>query len=533
MKHFLQKSIIASFILFFLFRLGCMDIPKNLIMPQWDVDLNVPIVNRSYTLNDIIKNQPYISVKQTPPNGSIYLIQSDTYSQSSQISNFIQVTSPSSLTNQIIPVLNIDSSVVFYLPIPEGAELDSAKFTGGSFSFHFTNPSPFTVDLTIVLPAIIQTDGTLFTINLSLPPNSSATKNYNFAGDSYKVTQSQIQNNEKGSIELIVKAKAAGAPFGTLINMDFYSSNFFFSYVSGYLPRKSLGTQTENFSLNIGNVKNFQDKVTLRDANLVMNVHYISPANNPFDIEVQNLNIIGKRSDGSSIYLTDKNGNNNFNFLFINGIFDTTFSDANSNITKFISSLPDQIFLSANYVMNPNNSKVARTVTNLDTVNFQTSFSTKSFMAINNASTTDTTSIDLSSDDRKSIQNGQSANVTLQIQNGIPLASSVKISFTDQFFNPLFTLTDASGSDSISFAGASVDQNGEVTNATSTSKTVMLDSTQIAKFSQAYHAIYTVSLSTTNSSSNPPQTVAVRPDDQITIKAFGGVKYRIKSNNSN
>ncbi len=34
---------------------GCFDIPKDLVMPKWDVSLNVPIVNKGYTLWDAIK----------------------------------------------------------------------------------------------------------------------------------------------------------------------------------------------------------------------------------------------------------------------------------------------------------------------------------------------------------------------------------------------------------------------------------------------------------------------------------------------
>ena len=57
---------------------GCVNLPTNPVMPQWNVDLNVPLVNRSYTLEDIIKKQNYISV-QPNSQGGIYLIQSDNY----------------------------------------------------------------------------------------------------------------------------------------------------------------------------------------------------------------------------------------------------------------------------------------------------------------------------------------------------------------------------------------------------------------------------------------------------------------------
>ena len=30
---------------------GCTDFPSDLIMPKWDVDLNLPLYNQTYTLN--------------------------------------------------------------------------------------------------------------------------------------------------------------------------------------------------------------------------------------------------------------------------------------------------------------------------------------------------------------------------------------------------------------------------------------------------------------------------------------------------
>ena len=33
---------------------GCTDFPEKLILPTWNVDLNVPVMNRSYTLQDVI-----------------------------------------------------------------------------------------------------------------------------------------------------------------------------------------------------------------------------------------------------------------------------------------------------------------------------------------------------------------------------------------------------------------------------------------------------------------------------------------------
>ena len=69
---------------------GCFDLPNDVIMPQWDVDLNVPLLKKAYTLEDIIKSdkEPNISID---PIDSLYVIQSDNYLSTSGISEFLQV----------------------------------------------------------------------------------------------------------------------------------------------------------------------------------------------------------------------------------------------------------------------------------------------------------------------------------------------------------------------------------------------------------------------------------------------------------
>ena len=66
---------------------GCVSLPSDVIMPQWDTDLNVPITLKTYTLNDIIKSQNYISINS---QDSTFLISSDSLSQKIAISQFLQ-----------------------------------------------------------------------------------------------------------------------------------------------------------------------------------------------------------------------------------------------------------------------------------------------------------------------------------------------------------------------------------------------------------------------------------------------------------
>jgi hypothetical protein len=508
---------------------GCVNLPTNPVMPQWNVDLNVPLVNRSYTLDDIIKKQNYISV-QPNSQGGIYLIQSDHYNQSVGVSNFIKVTSAATLTNQSVPVVNYDTTVALYLPIPEGAELDSAKFISGSFSFSFSNSNPFSVDFYLSIPGITLPNGSPFTINQTIPSGAKDSLSYNFASDTYRLPSNQ-QTTNRDKIQLIVSSKPHNSTslFGLPLTLNFTSSDFYFSQVSGYMPEKSLGVQSDRFSLNIGNVKDYRNKITLQNANLHLHANYVSPANNPFNIEVDSMTIIGMKNDGTVLStLTDQNGKPFFIFLQ-NGKLDITFDSSNSNITTFMASLPDIVELRTGYIMNPNNDKTPATVTINDSVKFEADFSTTSYLAIDSASSTDTSSIgSLSNDDRTKIKASQSAYLTVNIQNGIPLNASITLAIADSNYKTLFILSNnTNNSNSFSVAPANVDNNGNVTSMKSSSFTVQLDSSQTDKLSHAYYAIYTVSVSTPGS----PLPVALRPTNQIQLQVFGGVNFQVNNDN--
>ena len=69
---------------------GCVSLPTDVIMPQWDTNFNIPITSKIYTLNDIIKSQNYISIN---PQDNTYLIASDSLNQTIPISQFIQINS--------------------------------------------------------------------------------------------------------------------------------------------------------------------------------------------------------------------------------------------------------------------------------------------------------------------------------------------------------------------------------------------------------------------------------------------------------
>ncbi len=510
-------SILLSFLVG-----GCIDLPTNLKAPQWDVDLNVPLVNRSYTLNDIIKQQKYLSIQGTSSADSIYVLQSDTYTQSADVSNFIQLNTQTSSKGNIIPVVNsIDTSITIWLPVPEGAILQNAVFSSGSLLFNVSNNTSIPANITVTFPRIVE-NGSELVIPVSAPANLQSPKviQKSLGGDVYNLSAYQPAKNPS-SIPIIVSASSSTGSAVSYVTMDFYSSNFDFSSATGYLPEQSLGVKSQQFSLNLGDAQNYGNKASLQNAELEMDVKYYSPASKPFSIKVDSLNIIGVRSDGSKLALQDSTGSSNITFTIGNGITHLTFTQANSNITSFISFLPSTILLSADYIMNPSNS--TGTVTNKDSVVFSTNFSTKSILALQKTLLTDTTSINISNQDSLKIQDARSAYINVNVQNGIPLNAWLTVNFVDSRYKHLF-------SDSLSFNAAAINTAGEVTGSVTTNNLIQLDSVQATLLARAHYAIVTVTVQTSGASSSPTQYVAIRPDDLIQVTVYGGVQYHVNTN---
>lgn len=519
----MKKSVkISLSVIFALTALRCSDFPTKVIAPQWDVDLNVPVINRSYSMSDILKPQHYISIQPDTPGDSIYLFQSDEYSQSVGIGNFLQISEPTSIRNVPILVGNIIPDTV-YLPLPEGAELDTAVFQSGFFSVHTTNPLAANVTLSLTIPGLTRPDGSVFNIQQDVKAFGEDSVAFNFGGSRYVIPSNQ-SSFYRNSFQVIVKTTST--LFLSYVSLDLYMSGFIFKSVSGRLPSKTLESNPMSYPLNLGTASGYQDKTFLKEATLNLNAEYLSPASMHFGLLIKNLNIKGIRNDGAAMLLTDSTGNPNISLTLANGYLQKTFTEKNSNINTFISFLPDEITLNGEYVMDPDNKE--GTATDEDSVKINANWSTKSYLSVKKSTVTDTTELSgMTSTDRDKIRNALSVDLVLNIQNGIPLTTWLKATLTDENFNPLFTVITDGGEDSLYFPGAAIDQNGEVTNPTTTVTIVKLDSSQIEKFSRAYYIIYNVSVQTKLASQNPPPVVAIRPEDKLSIMAYGAVKFRV------
>jgi hypothetical protein len=147
------KLLLATSVLILL--AGCMDVPNDFIAPQWDTELNLPLINKTYTLDDIIKPQSHITVDTS--GSDIYLLQSDKYYLNNNLSEFVTISEE---TSSNIPAITSDSdSSVTYVQFPGGTEVESAEFDQGTIDFKVSNPTSADVTVIITLPGLKDING--------------------------------------------------------------------------------------------------------------------------------------------------------------------------------------------------------------------------------------------------------------------------------------------------------------------------------------------------------------------------------------
>ncbi len=450
MKRLILSFGILSFLILPL--AGCFDLPEDIILPEWDVDINVPLTNKTYTIYDMYKPESKYSINSTLADDDFYLIQSDHYSANSEVTDYISLLQEGSVSQSFMVPANTPAQSVFIV-FPEEIEIDHATFLSGFISFTIQNPSSGAIRSSMRVPGIIKPDGSELIIETIVAAFSRDSIAYNLSNHQYVLPANQPSQN-KNSLQLL--ASANSETNGSFENVTLYLHSFNFSSITGLLPRTPLGNKRTAASLNLNDIADFQDKLFIKEGTLKLKSEYVSDHNNFFELEIANIQVNGIRNSGE-IKLLRRNDGQNTTVKLINGFYELEFNESNSNLAEFISFLPDSIVISSEYILNPSNDKIIRTVTNLDSIKFSAQFATRSVFALKQTNFIDTLEIDLSQDDRDKIRDAVDADLNIYLENAIPINAFVKATLTDENYFPLFTLTkNQNGIDSLQFLGSQV-----------------------------------------------------------------------------
>ncbi len=516
-----KKILIAVSIFISILSINCFNVPDDIILPEWDAGFNVPIMNKTFLMQDIVKKQAQITVDTTSEE-NIFLILSEEYYSNTGITKYVKINSASKSLNNPLPTSDTDSAII-YIDFPEDIKIDSAEFLEGAFTSIINNPSSIKATVTIRVPGITKPTGEQLEFKQIVSAFEVDSSEKNISGYKYRMPAYQSVS-DRDKLMIIIKA-TSNQP--TLVYLNLYNTDYYFDFLAGNIPSKSIGDQRKPFGFITNSIVNYDNSTVLKEASLNFYAYYKTQLSNPYTIELHNTNIIGKRNDGSEFLLKDESGGSEFDIFILNGSYYKLFTQDNSNVNDLISFLPDTIVVEAEYIINPYNEEGM--VSYEDSIIFQTNFSTKSYVTLKKSSVEDTSSVELTENDRNSLQDGNSAALNIEIDNAIPLASWMKITLADENNNDLFTLINSiTGKDSFYIEPAEVGLDGEVTASVHNSiQTILLDAEQIEMLSKSKYAIYSLSVQTKDAEKPDAPIVSVRPTDWMNVRIYGNLNFRV------
>lgn len=228
-------------LLIFSFYSGCTDFPGKLVMPTWNVDLNVPVYNRSYTLQDAINKDSSMVKSYTDPArlGLLYYsntkaidattvgdnLTMDPFSTDASVKlDSVTINTPTPVhanisTTDLNPALTPGSTLIVP-PIPPTqisksletvTQFQSALFSTAVIKIIFQNKMPVDATLTGFTIKNTSDNSIIFQDNSSVfvGPNQSVTK-------SYSIIEKTVKQNL--SLTVFVSSSGSGGQPVTLAN---------------------------------------------------------------------------------------------------------------------------------------------------------------------------------------------------------------------------------------------------------------------------------------------------------------------------
>lgn len=457
-----------------IFMFSCLDMPDDIKAPTWDVELNVPVIDTTYYLEEIIKTDDNIKIDSTSGK-KVYTIETDDYNNKFGVSDFIR----NQLNGQFlenVPVLTGDSLIG--ISISSGAEVDSAHLKKGTLTVSINNTSSEEVTFTIKMPKFKNKAGVVFGFTGIIPANGKYANGFDLSDYRYNARDQA----DKNLLFFQVDSKPENTS-NDLLNIDITLSQTDFYYVEGILPAKKVRDIRENIKLPLtDDVKELRNKIEFTNAEMILKADYISEFKDVFTAEFQNFRIEGISTSGETIFLTDKNGNQDLgNVLIDKGKFERLYDNSNSNISEFLSFMPEDVNVLAEVILNPTNGKGI--ATDKDTINVIMKIKSSSEIRIKEFTMTDTLDFEIDKDMRKEIKNGRLAEIVYNIENAIPVEHKMKLTFVDKNFNPLFEKN-------VDMPGANILDNNKNYSAEIIKDKLVLNEEEVLLLADSYNIIF-------------------------------------------
>ncbi len=519
---------------------SCIDTPKDIVLPNWDVDVNLPITSKTYTLVDIIdpNSNPNLSISEEAGSDSLYVLMANDLEETSPIADNIMIPIKVIPENLDISGTGTGSNDIIYTP-DKDYRIDSAEFYSGSFYLELENrDNTSSLNYKIWIPGFKnKTDKSVLNIEGSLNPGEIRYAELPITDYRYAQLKKYAYNSDstQRADGILIRGKAIVS--GTQ-EIKFYSrvanSKITFSRIVGKIKKTELSYQKSRFDNSFGKQTiGFNSRINFRSISMNLLGRTIGTLRN-FKILLDSLSIMGqnKLSNGSlgSPYYLRIQGKEYFTDTLIAGTdYNRIFTETNTNLSDFLSKFPDVITVGSKVILDNITPNSAGAVSNKDSIRFNIDLTAPMIIAVADAGFTDTLEVDISDNDREDIVKSNSANLTVEIQNSIPLGLIAKCTFTDRNYNPLFSIKNSvDNKNEFLISPASVDINGIPISSVNTKLNCVLVNDDFEKFKQAEFIIIELKIRSTGSTSSTfGPFVQVRAKDWLKFRVYGGVNYNL------
>lgn len=505
MNRFFGKILVVVILIF----AGCSDVPDKLVAPSWNTELNIPLANRDYSLEDIINDSQYISI-DTNDHGKIFVFRSDTVEYSYSIGNYLKDKLNFSALDIEIPIVEGKGST--YFSIDELLDVDSSVINGGNLIIKIQNNSPDPMEFRVIIPRL-KNNGIPFEIHETLQGNEAKTENRSLLNFIYAAP-----DDPPGQV--LVEAEIIEGNMNGTVSLDVEIEESSFEYFKGRIPTATLETVQYSVSLPITEtVRNLRNKITIENPKLYIKAYYKSDAENIFEAMLHHVRVIAKTKEDEIRNMETPDGDNNMGDLGLSGgILNEVFDESNSNIGYLLALMPDSLTLTADIIMNPEN-KYGE-ATSRDTIFLELCLKAETIIGIDSVSYTDSLDFAIDDDQRDLIRKGKSAEITVKLFNGIALETDMNLDFVS-------ATGDTMWSTSLAIEPADVNQDGFAVLKKFSENIIILDSNQIKKVADTEMMYMKLGLSTTKQ-----QLVVLSPDDSLRVNSYSKFMIHLDPNST-
>ncbi len=519
---------------------ACIDTPKDFFLPNWDVDVNLPITNKTYTLDEIIDREanPNFTISDSTGGDSLYVLMANDLEKTTPVSDNIRIPFKVAPEDLNISGTGTGSNDLIYTP-DKDYRIDTAEFKSGVLYLKMMNQSnTSSLSYKLWIPGFRKkTDKSFLAVEGTINPADY--KYVELPITEYKYAQLKKYAYNTDSTQradgILIRGKAVVSgseeiKFLTQVT----NSEITFSRIVGKIKKTELSYQTTQFEQSLGKqTSGFQSKVKFKGARLNLIGNTIGSIRN-FKIILDSLSVTGQNklsngTLGAPFYLKIQGKDYYTDTLIAGSTYREYFNENNTNLVEFLSKFPDVIKVGSKVIVDNVNSNTAGAISNKDSIKFNIDLSAPLIFSVADAGFTDTTEIDISDKDREDIVKGNSANIAIDIENSIALGLIAKCTFTDKNYTPLFSVKNsADNSSEFLVSPAEVNADGVPAYPISTKLRCVLINNDFEKFKTAEYVIIELKIRSTGSTSNVfGPYVQIRAKDFLKFKIYGGVNYNL------